>query len=105
MPTWFTLRLPALALLVLAGTLGTAEDASPRPIAQTPAQTLADAPVPARTSRRKPRIVHLPSPSEESSAQRDRRLARECRGLPNAGVCLGYTAASARRASGASTRR
>jgi hypothetical protein len=29
--------------------------------------------------------------SDESSAERDRRLARECRGLPNAGACLGYT--------------
>ena len=53
-----------------------------------------------RASRRKPRIVHLPSPSEESHAQRDRRLARECRGLPNAGACLGYAAAPPRAASG-----
>lgn len=49
-----------------------------------------------RTSRRKPRILHLPSPSEESSAQRERRLTRECRGLPNAGACLGYASARAR---------
>ena len=27
-----------------------------------------------------------------SSAERDRRLYRECRGLPNAGACLGYAA-------------
>jgi len=47
-------------------------------------------------SRRKPRILHLPSPSEESQAQRDRRLTRECRGLPNAGACLGYAAARPR---------
>ena len=53
-----------------------------------------------RASRRKPRIVHLPSPSEESRAQRDRRLARECRGLPNAGACLGYAAVPPRAASG-----
>jgi hypothetical protein len=30
------------------------------------------------------------SPSEESSAKRDRRLLRECKGRPNAGACLGY---------------
>lgn len=53
-----------------------------------------------RASRRKPRIVHLPSPTQESSAQRDRRLARECRGLPNAGACLGYAGAHARAAPG-----
>lgn len=31
------------------------------------------------------------SPSEETKAERDRRLYRECKGLPNAGACLGYT--------------
>ncbi len=29
--------------------------------------------------------------STESTAERDRRLKRECRGMPNAGACLGYT--------------
>ena len=28
--------------------------------------------------------------SGETRAERDRRLQRECRGLPNAGACLGY---------------
>jgi len=28
--------------------------------------------------------------SGETPAQRDRRLLRECRGLPNAGACRGY---------------
>lgn len=31
------------------------------------------------------------SPSEESTAQRDKRMYRECKGMPNAGACLGYT--------------
>jgi len=26
----------------------------------------------------------------ESATERDRRLLRECKGLPNAGACLGY---------------
>ncbi len=30
------------------------------------------------------------SASEESTAERDRRLYRECKGRPNAGACLGY---------------
>ncbi|MFT3814174.1 MAG: hypothetical protein QM740_12430 [Acidovorax sp.] len=30
------------------------------------------------------------SPSEETTAERDRRLSRECKGMPNAGACLGY---------------
>jgi len=28
--------------------------------------------------------------SGETRGERDRRLQRECRGLPNAGACLGY---------------
>lgn len=31
------------------------------------------------------------SDSQESTAERDRRLYRECKGLPNAGACAGYT--------------
>ncbi len=31
------------------------------------------------------------SSSEETAAQRTRRLKRECKGLPNAGACLGMT--------------
>ena len=28
--------------------------------------------------------------SGETTAERERRLSRECRGMPNAGACLGY---------------
>ncbi|MNV66404.1 hypothetical protein D3C71_1591560 [compost metagenome] len=95
MSPWFMSGAAALSWLAFLH----AEAASARPPAPAPGAAQAqDAPPAARTSRRKPRIVHLPSPSEESSAQRDRRLARECRGLPNAGVCLGYAAAAARSA-------
>lgn len=31
------------------------------------------------------------SPSEESRAERERRLYRECRGMHNAGACKGFT--------------
>lgn len=31
------------------------------------------------------------SPSEESRSERDRRMYRECKGMHNAGACLGYT--------------
>lgn len=37
------------------------------------------------------KVKHTRSSAEESSAERDRRLYRECRGRPNAGACLGYT--------------
>lgn len=36
-------------------------------------------------------IKNIRSSSEETLAQRDRRLYRECQGRPNAGACAGYT--------------
>lgn len=37
------------------------------------------------------KVTHQRSSSEESTAERDRRLYQECKGQPNAGACLGYT--------------
>ncbi len=37
------------------------------------------------------KITYQRSPSEETPAQRDKRLKRECKGMHNAGACLGYT--------------
>jgi uridylate kinase len=37
------------------------------------------------------KVTHQRSPSEESRAERDRRLYRECKGMHNAGACQGYT--------------
>lgn len=34
--------------------------------------------------------VTLDKGSGETTAERDRRLLRECKGRPNAGACLGY---------------
>ena len=51
----------------------------------------ADAPQPQRTTRhRVSRPRQAQGGSGETTAERDRRLNRECRGLPNAGACLGY---------------
>ncbi len=36
------------------------------------------------------KVKHQQNHSGESTAERDRRLQRECQGLPNAGACLGY---------------
>lgn len=36
------------------------------------------------------KIQNTRSNSEETSAERDKRLSRECRGRPNGGACLGY---------------
>ncbi|MFT3720063.1 hypothetical protein [Pseudorhodoferax sp.] len=32
----------------------------------------------------------IPSSSQESPRERERRLLRECKGRPNAGACAGY---------------
>ena len=43
------------------------------------------------SAQKKIKTKHYRSPSEETRAERDRRLYRECWGRPNAGACLGYT--------------
>lgn len=41
--------------------------------------------------RRPPaKVTFHKAPSEESPEARERRLKRECKGRPNAGMCLGY---------------
>lgn len=40
---------------------------------------------------KKPGKVKFENRSGETTAERDRRLLRECKGRPNAGACLGYT--------------
>jgi hypothetical protein len=37
------------------------------------------------------KIQNIRNSSDESTAERDRRLYRECQGRPNSGACLGYT--------------
>lgn len=45
----------------------------------------------AKSPSSKIRIQNIRSSSEESPAERDRRLYRECQGRPNSGACAGYT--------------
>lgn len=41
---------------------------------------------------RKPaKVTFVDAPSSESPAARKQRLKRECKGRPNAGMCLGHT--------------
>lgn len=44
----------------------------------------------AATSTKPSKVKHQRSSTEETTAARDRRLHRECKGRPNAGACLGY---------------
>ena len=52
------------------------------------AQTTTNAPAQKKSNIK---TKHYRSPSEETTAERDRRMYRECWGRPNAGACLGYT--------------
>ena len=49
---------------------------------------------PTTASAKKPpsaSVKFIDAPSSESPVAREKRLKRECRGRPNAGMCLGYT--------------
>ena len=53
--------------------------------------TPAHAAEPGAAPRKPPtKVTFHAAPSEESPAARERRLKRECKGRPNAGMCLGY---------------
>lgn len=44
----------------------------------------------AKKQNGKVKIQNTRSSSEETTAERDRRLYRECQGRPNSGACAGY---------------
>ncbi|BEP92727.1 hypothetical protein GmRootA79_11110 [Acidovorax sp. A79] len=53
-----------------------------------------DPTITSRTSPKKKganKVTYQRSTSEETSAERDRRMYRECKGMHNAGACRGYT--------------
>jgi len=35
-------------------------------------------------------VRFVKNPNQETTAERERRFKRECKGMPNAGACLGY---------------
>lgn len=56
------------------------------------AKKSSDKPAQVTTAKpKKPGKVKMENGSGESTAERDRRLMRECKGRPNAGACSGYT--------------
>jgi hypothetical protein len=75
----------AMAAPALAATAATTDAVTARETAQAPAQ-----PAKAKTKKKKSNTVKYDKGSAETTAERDRRLKRECKGRPNAGACLGY---------------
>lgn len=82
-----------LAGLLLAWALGAGSAAQ---AARRPPSEQAEQPANTATAAAAPRYrIKVPrrggrGGSGETTTQRERRLARECRVLPNAGACLGY---------------
>ena len=83
--------LHAMAVLALPCALaGMLAAAAPQAAAaeKTARATSAKAPKPHKQGGL--RVKDSQNDSGETPAQRDRRLLRECKGLPNAGACRGY---------------
>lgn len=72
-----------LALLCLAVPPAWTQTTSPGDVASR-------APGSAAQSRPPTSVRFIKAPSEEAPAARARRLKRECKGKPNAGMCLGH---------------
>jgi hypothetical protein len=78
--------LPCLiAVFTLVGALATVPVQAASSNANTPASAKKTVRKPASHS-----VKFHNNPNHENAAQRERRLKRECKGLPNAGACLGY---------------
>ncbi|MDP2066860.1 MAG: hypothetical protein Q8K38_12925 [Burkholderiaceae bacterium] len=76
-------------LMALGGGQPTAASAGTPPVIATATENGAVKPNPPKKKKSsKPKIY---KGSGETSAERDRRLYRECKGRPNAGACEGYT--------------
>ncbi len=76
-----------LALLMAAALAAPVQAATAGSPAAT--GTISSAETPPK-AKKKPAKVKYEKGSGESTAERDRRLYRECKGRPNAGACMGY---------------
>ena len=71
-----------IAVLLIAAVLGTSQAVAANPKTKSGAAS----------SGKKPpgKVTYREAPSAEKPAERTRRLQRECKGRPNAGMCLGH---------------
>ncbi len=92
LPTRATLGLPALLLLALALTLALhsgdthAAKRKSKAVCRDDVQMSQGDELRCHASKTR----YIKSGSEETRAERERRLKRECKGRPNAGMCLGF---------------
>lgn len=83
MPSRLVRRLPAhVAVLLIATALGAGQAGAADPKTKPGA---------ASSGKKLPgKVTFREAPSAEKPAERTRRLQRECKGRPNAGMCLGH---------------
>ena len=82
---------PGTTTLGVAACLAVALLATTLPDARAAGKSNAPATNTPQPARKKLSVKHQRSPAEETKAERDRRLYRECQGRTNSGACLGYT--------------
>jgi hypothetical protein len=94
-----SLRTLSLAALLACAVAAPVRAATPSSAPGTPPGTMANAsnaapasvqPEKSKHKKKKSSTVKYDKGSAETTAERDRRLKRECKGRPNAGACLGY---------------
>lgn len=71
-----------IAVVLITAVLGTSQAVAANPKAKSGAAS----------SSKKPsgKVTYREAPSAEKPGERTRRLQRECKGRPNAGMCLGH---------------
>lgn len=93
------LRILSLASLLVSALALPTQAATPSTAPGTPPTTMsgpgdaapaANPPEKHKHKKKKTGTVKYDKGSTETTAERDRRLKRECKGRPNAGACLGY---------------
>lgn len=82
-----------IGIAFIACVLGNATRADAKSEAQTHNQQASGGGPETKKKKKKAasKVTYRASPSEETPAERERRMRRECKGRPNAGACLGYT--------------
>ena len=87
-----TLSLAALLACAVAAPVWAAAPGTPPGTMANASDAAAASAQPEKSKHKKKKssTVKYDKGSAETTAERDRRLKRECKGRPNAGACLGY---------------
>lgn len=81
----------ALALAIVLGSALSSNAAAQSTVSPAAAEQPAAVRKPAKKARSRKSQPRNAATGGETTPERERRLKRECRGMPNAGACLGYT--------------